>query len=82
MTLNELLWPEKYIIKSCREIDTITLGQFRQTFFAKQKVKKIAVSFHQQSKLQISSLNWSTFCQMHFAVPNLCTKKASHPVCA
>jgi len=58
-------------------------GQFQQTFFCQAKSfwctafgKKIVVQYHQRLKLQISSLNWHTFCQ------TLCAIKASHPVCA
>ncbi len=35
-------------------------NSYRHTAFG----KKIAIQFHQQLKLQISSLNWCTFCQM------------------
>jgi len=50
------------------------LGQFYQTFFAKQKVaayKKFAIQFDQQLKPQILSLN----CQTLFAICPICAPK-------
>jgi len=51
---------------------------------AKQKVaetQNLDVQFHQQLKLQISSVNWCTFCHALIVVCPIGTpKKASHPI--
>jgi len=38
--------------------------------------EKFAVQCYQQIKLQISSLNWPTFCQTLFAIHPLWAKKS------
>ncbi len=45
--------------------------------------RRISVQFHQQLKLQISSQNWHTFCQICLTFVKHCVpKKCSHSVCA
>jgi len=75
MLSDDEIWIEKNFSQS--GVDFTKLFLLSEKFLAH---KKFAVKF-QWLKLQISSLNWRTFCQMLLAITPICApKKSSLPV--
>jgi hypothetical protein len=84
---NRLFWLQKFQCKTLKIIlRNLTLANTPRVDFTKLFCqakscqptafdKKISVQFHQQFKLQISSLNWLTFCQICLLFAKHCVPK-------